>query len=225
MTFRAAAALALAILVLADRAPAVSGAEPTPSELAAAIQRKYETVRDFSADFVQQQTSKLKRRLTERGKVWIKKPGKMRWEYKQPEEKLFVADGVNTYMYVPRDRQVFISPMPSDDQASTPVLFLAGKGNLLRDFVPALTTPPDGLPPGTLSLKLTPKVPQPEYDWLVLSVDPVTHAFRGLSTMDPQGALSTIAFTNLKENGGLAEQLFVFKTPGGVEVVTDVSRR
>src|SRR6266404_562733 len=118
-------------------------ADLTAADLAQALQRKYDAVRDFSADFVHEsQGTILKKRLIERGKLLVKKPGKMRWEYTTPEEKLFVTDGVKISSYIPQDKQVFISSMPSADTTTTPVLFLAGKGNLTRDFVPSLTAAP-----------------------------------------------------------------------------------
>ena len=205
----------------------VRAADPTAIELAEALQKKYDSVRDFSADFTQQtESGALKRKLTpERGQVWIKKPGMMRWHYKEPEEKQFVSDGANFFSYVRLDKQVHVTTVQQSDQATTSVLFLAGKGSLTRDFTPSFTATPAGMPTGTRTLKLTPKTPQPEYEWLTLSFDPATYVLRGLATMDPQGRLLTIAFTNLKENVRLADTFFVFKPPPGVEVVTDTSRR
>src|SRR5262245_15417339 len=75
-------------------------AEPTATELAQALQKKYSSVRDFTADFTSEYKTVLKKRLVERGTVQVKKPGRMRWEYKTPEEKSFVADGINVYVYV-----------------------------------------------------------------------------------------------------------------------------
>ena len=68
----------------------------------------------------------------------------MRWDYTAPEEKLFVSDGVKIYSYIPQDKQVIVSSVPRDDQATTPTLFLAGKGNLTRDFTPSLVEPAAG---------------------------------------------------------------------------------
>jgi len=79
----------------------------------------------------------------------VKKPGKMRWEYNAPEKKLFVSDGVKIYSYVPEDKQVIVSDVPSGDRLTTPVLFLAGTGNLARDFNPSFTDLPPGAAPGS----------------------------------------------------------------------------
>lgn len=213
--------VALAVLLTTDG----RAADPTASELAQALQRKYDAVKDFSADFVHTyQGGVLKKQLTERGTVLIKKPGKMRWDYTAPEKKLFVSDGTKIYFYIPADRQVIVSPVPADAAATTPALFLAGNGRLTSEFTPSFIDLPAGLPAGSRALKLVPKSKQPDYDWLVLAVDPETLAIRGLVTIDAQGGTSTFAFTNLKQNVGLADNQFTFKPPRGVDVVSDTPR-
>jgi outer membrane lipoprotein carrier protein len=201
-------------------------AATTPTELAQALQKKYDTIKGFSADFVQSyRGGVLNKQLTERGRLLIKKPGKMRWDYTTPEKKLFVSDGVKIYMYVPADRQVIVNDMPPGDTVTSPALFLAGKGNLARDFNASMTEVPVGAQPGSLALKLIPKAPQSDYDWLVVVVEPETLALRGLAYGDPQGGTSTFSFTNLKENAGIADKEFDFKPPRGVDVVTGSSVR
>lgn len=200
-------------------------AETTAPELAVALQRKYDTIKDFSADFVHTyHGGVLRKQLTERGRLLIKKPGKMRWDYTAPERKQFVSDGVKLYSYIPQDRQVIVSSVARDDSAATPALFLAGQGSLTRDFTPSLVTVPAGLPPDSRALKLVPKSRQRDYDWLILVVDPKTLRLRGLATTDAQGGTSSFSFTNLKENPRLSDKEFAFKIPRGVDVVTDASR-
>jgi outer membrane lipoprotein carrier protein len=206
-------------------AAVVGTAEQTAPELARAIQRRYDNVRDFSADFVHSyEGGVLRRQLVESGRLLVRKPGRMRWEYRAPNEKLFVSDGTKLYAYIPQDRQVTVSAVPSQDEATTSALFLAGKGDLIRDFTPSLVELPAGLPAGARALKLVPKGPQREYEWLVLAVDPTSLAIRGLVTVDAQGGTSTFSFTNLQENVGLTDKEFVFRIPRGVDVVTDSPR-
>src|ERR1700730_3190475 len=206
--------------------PGVAAAEPSALELAQALQRKYDAIRGFATDFVHTyRGGVLNTQLTERGRLLVKKPGKMRWEYTAPEKKLFVSDGVKIYSYVPEDKQVIVSDVPSGDRLTTPVLFLAGKGNLARDFNPSFTDLPPGAAPGSRALKLVPKTAQPDYDWLVVVVDAATLGLRGLVYSDPQGGTSTFFFTNLKENAGLADKDFDFRVPRGVDVVPDSSAR
>ncbi len=96
-------------------------------------------MRDFSADFEHiYEGGVLRKKLTERGTLLVKKPGMMRWVYTSPEKKEFVSNGRTLYSYVPADRQVIVSTVPPADEASSPAMFLAGKGNIQRDFTPRL---------------------------------------------------------------------------------------
>ena len=195
-------------------------ADVTAPELAAAIQRKVDGIKDFSADFTHTyEGGVLRKQITERGHLLVKKPGRMRWDYSVPEPKQFVSDGVKMYSYIPQDKQVIVATVPPEDEASTPTLFLAGKGSLTRDFIASLVDTPAGMPPGTRGLKLVPKTRQRDYDWLLLAVDPGSLAIRGLQTIDGQGGKSSFSFTNLKENVGLADKEFAFKIPRGADVV------
>jgi outer membrane lipoprotein carrier protein len=203
------------ILSLAFLISVGAGAQQSAADIAQALQRKYESIRDFSADFAQtSESGPLKRKFTERGSVVIKKPLKMRWEYKQPEEKLVVSDGRLVQTYVKADRQVVLAEV-----SPTPALFLAGQGNMTRDFTPALVTTPPGLPAGTQALKLTPVRPQPEYEWMVVGLDPKTLSLRGLVFIDAQGSTQSIVFTNLKENRNPPDSRFSFTPPRGVQII------
>jgi outer membrane lipoprotein carrier protein len=223
MDLRVWPALIMFLIVVAERPGAQ---QQTAAELAASLQGKYATVRDFTADFVQTyRGGVLNRQLKDAGRVMVRKPGKMRWEYKTPEEKLFVSDGTRVYSYIPQDKLVQVATVPPDDEANTPALFLAGKGDITRDFTPALVERPDGYPDGSRALKLVPRTPQAEYDWLIIVVEPATLTLRGLVTGDSQGGTSSFSFTNLKENVGLADKLFTFTPPRGVEIVEESPRR
>jgi outer membrane lipoprotein carrier protein len=201
-------------------------AGPNPQDLAQKLQQKYDGIRDFSTDFTHTyRGGVLRKEATEKGHLLVKKPGKMRWEYTAPEEKLFVSDGVKMYSYIPQDKQVTVQSIPQDDQIAIPTMFLTGKGNLTRDFTPSLVEAPAGSAAGTLALKLVPRKAQPDYDWLILAVAPGSLELRGLVTADSQGGQSSFAFTGLKENPGLADKQFAFTIPRGVDVVTDSPSR
>lgn len=204
-------------------APALLRAQDRPSAdaLARALQQRYRGITDFTAAFSQTyRGGVLRTRSVEQGTVAVKKPGKMRWVYVKPEKKEFVSDGRKMYLYVPQDRQVIVSDV-SGDSASTASLFLAGKGDISRDFTAAYVDSPV---PGTLGLKLTPRRRQPDYDYLVVALDPGSLQIRGLLTRDPQGGDSTLTFTNLKENQGISDKEFAFRIPRGVDVVNNVAR-
>jgi outer membrane lipoprotein carrier protein len=216
---RLAAAVGIATLCCVLRMGAQSPG--TPDALATALDQRYKTVRDFSADFVQTYRGGALRTLaTERGTVRIKKPGLMRWLYQQPEKKEFVADGHTLYSYFPADRQVMVSRLPADLGASTPALFLAGTGDLTRDFVSAFAQSPVT---GTVGLKLTPRRPEGNVDYFVVAIGQPGFQIRGLLAHDAQGGDSTLTFSNLKENQGISDKEFTFRIPKGVDVVTNGS--
>jgi outer membrane lipoprotein carrier protein len=197
-------------------------APQTPASVARALQTRYEGIRDFSADFVHTyRGGVLKTETREQGTVSVKKPGMMRWIYVKPERKEFVSDGRQIYSYIPEDKQVIVAKVPADDAATTPAMFLAGKGEIVRDFTPTLEANP---PTGTTALKLTPKKTEPEYEYLVITVDAKTLQLRALTTKDGQGGQSTLTFSNLKENTGISDKEFTFRVPRGVDVITDGPR-
>jgi len=199
-------------LVHAQTAPA----PPPAADLARLLQAHYDKVRDFTADFTHRyRGGVLRQALTERGRVRIKKPGRMDWTYTAPEKKQFVSDGTRIYTYIAAENVVYISDVPQGDQTSTALLFLTGRGNLVRDFRAAL---PDAAPAGLWQLDLTPKASQADFTALTLFINPETLALRGLASTDAQGGVSTFDFTNLRENVGLSDNQFTFKIPKGAEI-------
>jgi len=202
-------------------APQAGGSRPGPDVLARSLQQRYQGIRDFTADFSQTyRGGVLRTRTVEEGTVTVKKPGLMRWQYLKPEKKEFVSDGRKTYLYIPQDRQVIINDADSEG-SSTSALFLAGKGDITRDFTAEYAQSPVR---GTLALKLTPRRKQPDYDYLVVAVDPISLQIRGLMTHDAQGGDSTLTFMNLKENQGTSDKVFAFRIPRGVDVVNNAAR-
>jgi outer membrane lipoprotein carrier protein len=219
--------LFIAALMLSLTMPAVGAqGRPSPEALAKSVQQRYAGIRDFSADFVHvYRGGALRKQATERGTVAVKKPGKMRWVYSEPEKKEFVSDGVKIYSYIPQDRQVIVSSVPQGDDATTAVMFLAGKGDVARDFTATYPqSVPEGVAPaGAIALNLVPRRSERDYDRLILFLDPATLQIRALTTNDRQGGESTFTFNNMKENKGLADKDFAFRIPRGVDVITDGS--
>lgn len=208
--------LTAVLLALFATALPAQNTSPSATEVATSLQRKYDTVRDFSANFTHQHTGGvLRRKLVEQGTVHVKKPGKMRWEYKSPEEKLFVSDGKRLYFHDPANHQVTISEVPEGNQA-TAAQFLSGRGNITRDFN---VTFADGGSADSFALKLVPRAPQNEYDWLEIVVDRATYQIRSLTAVEKQGARSTFLFSGLKENIAIPDTMFVFEIPRGAEVI------
>ncbi len=216
------AALAAAVIIALLAAPMALQLSPTArppiNDLLRDLQTKYDSVADFSANFEHSYAGGLlSTSVTEHGSVLIKKPGKMRWSYDTSDEKLYVSNGTTFYSYFPIDRQVIVTSLPPDDYASTPALFLAGRGNIRTDFVASYEDSATEV--HTWTLRLTPHNTTVEYEWLVIVIDRTTLSIVGLSTKDYQGGRSTYRFSQLEENKGISDDLFDFRIPPDTDVI------
>jgi len=210
------------ILFLAAGSPGAQSSD-SPETLARRLQLRYEDIRDFRADFSQRARSGLlPTQSTGAGTVAVKKPGRMRWEYTMPEKKEVIFDGTNIFEYLPDERLVYKDAAPSGDRAPTAMLFLSGRGDVLRDFVPSHVESPVA---GTIALRLTPRQTERDYEYLVVAIDPRSLQIRALVTRDEFGGDSQITFSNLRENAGIPDRTFAFTPPRGVEVISSAGLR
>lgn len=207
-------AVLLATLVLAPTAAQA----PSPEALARQLQQRYDGVKDFTANFVQTyRGGAFKQERQSEGTVAVKKPGKMRWEFTRPERdrQLIVSDGVKIHLYSLEDKVVQTSNVPPDADAPTAMLFLAGRGDLTRDFVVSNTPSPQA---GLSALKLTPKQAESDYEFLVLLLDAKSLQIREIHTRDLQGADVRLSFSNIKENVNVPDRTFSFTPPKDAQI-------
>jgi outer membrane lipoprotein carrier protein len=196
-------------------APPAAASRAEAEALARRVEQRHRTVTDLTARFTQTYRSGLiGREIVEKGVVSIKRPGRMLWEYREPEKKTFVADGRTFYFYVPADRQVIVRPQARDK--SLPALLLSGQSDVLAEFAVSFE---ETAPAGARRLRLVPRKADPEVEWVTLDVD-ASDRIRAIAVVDVQGNRSRFEFDGIKENVGLKDRLFQFKAPAGVEVVT-----
>lgn len=191
---------------------------PAAETLARSLQQHYDKIRDFKATF--EQTSGggvLNVPSKGEGTVEVKKPGRMRWVYTKPDKSLLVSDGVHIYNCYLDAKQIQCDPpadVPSGDDAPSAALFLAGKGDIMRDFKVARVESPVR---NTLALRLDPRKPDPDYEYLVVAFDPDTYLIRALKTRDRQASDTTIVFNNIKTNTNIPDSTFKFTPPAGAK--------
>src|SRR5207253_9878500 len=104
------------------------------SGLVEGVERTFAQMKDFSSDFIQIFEDALNRKQQESGHLYLMRPRMMRWEYKSPEEKLFVSDGKTVYFYVPADRQVNKEAVKQSFDDRIPLMILLGQSNLRSEF-------------------------------------------------------------------------------------------
>ncbi len=186
--------------------------------MVAQLQEKHEGIRTFSARFQLKELRRSGREATESGVVMMKRPGKMYWEYDQPNRKIFVADGKNTYFYVPKDKQVMVSELDLEE-VRTPLLFLIGRGNIQRDFVASWEQEEPPVAKETVLLRLTPKRHQPEFTHVLVELFPASHRIYRLAVIDPIGDRIDYTFTEFKENVRIPDSRFRLNVPSEVEII------
>lgn len=209
----------LAILVSILVALSATAQPPSTSaiEWVEKLQTTYDKIDSFSAYF-RQIFRGLNLRLEESGKLWMKKPGKMRWEYQQPFCKLFVSDGLRIYFYVPRDNQVMVADL-SPDLADTPLLFLMGRGEIQKDFEVAWEKEEESLIPGNPLLRLAPKILRAHFSLLLVEIDPALVRIHRLTVIEPLGNRNDYILTNWRENIRIDDKKFSFQIPADAEVL------
>jgi outer membrane lipoprotein carrier protein len=189
-------------------------AAPSADALAARVHARYATIRDFTADFTLTTTSGLSLGGgADRGKVIVKKPVRMRWTLETGSRHEVISDGTTLFNYFPKDKVVNVAAL--NDQTSTALLLLTGRGDITRDFTARMAP---NQPPTEWRLTLTPRTPQPDYKEITLAVDRTTLRLVGLDILDDQGTVRAFRFSNLRENQGVADSGFTFRIPPGVEV-------
>jgi outer membrane lipoprotein carrier protein len=102
-------------------------------DLAKSVDEHYNNLRSLQADFIETYRGAGAPRV-ESGTLWLKKPRKMRWEYRSPQEKLFVSNGKVVWFYSPADRQARKSDFKKLDDLRSPIAFLLGKTKLEKEL-------------------------------------------------------------------------------------------
>jgi outer membrane lipoprotein carrier protein len=197
-------------------------AAPAPPNLNAlidALQAKYGRMQGLAADFSQVYMGADGRRANESGRLILKRPGKARWEYAQPERKLFVSDGKNIYFYVYGERQASQASVKASADPQIPFLFLLGRGNLRRDFsrieVAAGERP---IAAGNIVLLLVPKRAPAEFKQLLAEVSPANASVERLVIFERNGARMDFTLSNVRENFIAPDSEFRFTPPAGVTI-------
>jgi outer membrane lipoprotein carrier protein len=207
-------------LSLASPGSAATPDTPGAAELVTAVQRYYDGATDLHARFEQQLTTTMGTKKRASGEVWLKKPGRMRWDYAKPEKKLMVADGQTLWVYEPEDEQAFKQELRSTSLPES-VSFLLGEGKLKDQFdVTVEAAPPKDLAqPGETVLRLLPRRASGAYKSLLFVVDPKSGVVNGTVVYDQQGGESRLRFSQIEANRGVDEGKFKFTPPKGTRIL------
>jgi outer membrane lipoprotein carrier protein len=214
--------LAAAVLLLALTSSLVAVTEDVHS-IAQAVDEHYNHLRTLQAEFTEEYRGAGMER-TESGTLWLsksglKKPGKMRWEYRSPREKLFVSDGRDAWFYVPDDRQARKTDARKLDDLRSPLAFLLGKSKLEKELQ-GLSLAPDVAPlaAGDVVLRGVPQAMADRVNEILVEITP-GHQIARIVINEVDGSTTEYSFSDQKENVAIPDGKFEFRPPAGTETV------
>ena len=191
-------------------------AETSEQQALDAIQRQYEKVSTFEADFTQRSYVKMMNQTQSvKGTVKIKKPGKMKWVYGAPDTQILISDGKNLWLYVPEEAQATKVPVESIYSSNPPALFLAGKGKLTQSFNVESVSEENK----NILVTLVPKNDDQGLARLILHANKKNYQITGSTVYDKLGNKTDIRFSRIRINREIPEEQFQLKAPPGVEIL------
>ena len=200
---------------------------PKAEKIITELQKKYDTLESLQASFEQKNELKSLGRTTKSsGTLLWKKPGRLRMEYVMPEKQLLVSDGRTFWLYTARFKQVMVSETGGFGFGATPLLFLAGKGNLKKNF--HVTVEEVGIAERSGGIwragqphriRMEPKAASASFRRMWIEVEPENFRILTLVYIDNIGNKSHLRFSNIKENVRIKAEEFRFTVPPNVEVL------
>jgi len=202
--------LRLAILLI----PSIVSAASPLDQLLKTVENRYNRTQSLQLDFSETYAGYHRPVQSESGVLYLRKPGRMRWEYSQPSGKLFLSDGKNVFLYTPDDRRAEKSSLKQSEDERAPLAFLLGKLDFNKEFKD-FRARPEG---DATWITATPKSENLAYREVEFLTTPDGQIQRLRVTGQDQSKLD-FTFRNERQNVTLAPSLFVFNPPAGVEIV------
>lgn len=218
----------LGFLVMGGNLPVGYGASQSPDlkDVQAVIEKmqaRYQQTKDLEAEFVQKTIIEgFEKPLLSHGRVYIKKPGRLRWDYHDPNVEEIYVNKNKVKIFVPEHKQVLVGDLTKLTASQAPLELLQGVANLEKEFTVETTA---GAGRGMGGLPLITLIPKPQngstqhMKKVVIELAPKTYYLKTVSIYEQSGNISRFEFSNLKANGNLPETLFVLEVPDDVEVV------
>jgi len=199
-----------------------------------ALEARYQHAHTLRASFYERYTDGNGGSFSESGTVYFSRPGRMRWEYESPAEKLFIVDGTNVWFYVPADHTASRARLKESSDWRTPLALLTGKADLSK-FCRSIQLVAAGaekgsqfedqpVPPANTVLSCLPRAASgSDASFKVLfETDPDAHLVRVL-IREPGHVEMEFRFGNWEENVAIPEVKFHFQPPPGVAIVDEES--
>ena len=193
--------------------------DPKLAQLLHGVEGTYNRIKTLRMRFRQSYTQSGQVLREEAGILYLRKPGQMRWEYENPEPKLFLTDGKRLILYVPQEKRVTQSEMKNSDDLRGPMRFLLGGLKFEKDF--QHVTKATGVQPldqQDVVIQAVPAVMREQLELVTMEITP-DYQIRRLVLQEPGGVQTEFRFEDQVTNVPLAPGLFRFVPPQGTEIV------
>lgn len=192
----------------------VLAVDSATQHLLKAVESRYNRAQTLEVRFAETYSGLGRGPRTETGVLYLRKPGRMRWEYTQPAGKLFVSDGKQVYLYLPGENRVEKMKLKDTEDMRAPLAFLLGKLNFEKEFqnLQARTEADGSL---VTAEPKSDSLPYSKVEFLVSA----TFEIRKLHIVGQDQSVLDFAFESEKLNPPLANSMFQFQPPAGAEVV------
>ena len=192
---------------------------PTVGDIAQKLQSSYEKTKDLKANFIQEATlTSVKKTQREEGRVYFKNPKNMLWEYSNPKGKKLVINSKTAWLYLAKEQVAYKQKAESIFQSKFLINFFAGSGKMQDDFVIKQAEPKAQDKDGNYLLMLIPREKTAACNSVMLTVDKNNFYILQVSFDDVMGNSTTLKFSNISINTGLAQKIFQFQPPSGVQI-------
>ena len=206
---RLAAGLTLPILLLA--AP-----DARIDPLLHNVENRYNKAQSLKLDFTEAYSASRRPTQMERGVLFLRKPGKMRWDYAAPAGKVFLSDGKSVLLYTPGNHQLVKSKLKESEDLRAPLAFLLGKLNFTKEFH-GFTSRQEG---DSLWVTAEPNNDQAAYTQVEFLVAPDA-TIRRVRITGQDRSLLDFTFTNEQLNAPVTPAMFTFAPPPGTELIDE----
>jgi outer membrane lipoprotein carrier protein len=184
------------------------------------LESRYANMKGLAADFVQIYSDRSGRKLQEQGTLQLKRPGKMRWDYRRPEEKTFIVNDKTVYFYLPTEKEVTITELKESDDPRAPFVFLLGRRNFQKDFKSVeISSVESPVVAGNIVLELMPKRVSTTLKRLFVEIEPKAIRLSRIVLINANDGRSDFILSNFKENFLVEDSQFEFTPPEGVRVL------
>lgn len=191
--------------------------DPELTALVERLQKKYDGIQTLTARFEQTYESvRFEKGKKAHGKLEIQKPGKMRWDYREPRGKVMVSDGETLTLFDPQDRQAIVSKKPKDGSLPASVAFLAGEGKLAKSFALSWIQKPKD---GRAVLRAIPKDREANVKEIHFTVDLARDLIVATLIVDELQGASEIRFEDIELNRSIPSKRFSFTPPKGTTIL------